>query len=178
MSNLLKAKGVNVLLEACKQLRNSSIPFHCTFIGGVGDISEIEFKDRVNLMKLNDSVVYLGKKYGIEKENAYLNTDIFVFPTYNETFGLVILEAMKFSLPVVSTMEGGIPDIIMNEKTGFLVKPQDAVALANKLEILIKNSELRINMGKLGKKRFEKNYTIEVFENRFISILKNLNKVK
>ena len=60
---------------------------------------------------------------------------------------------MQFSLPVVSTFEGGIPDIVENGKTGFLVKQEDVEALAEKLEILINNPRLREQMGQHGRKR-------------------------
>ncbi len=171
LSNLMKAKGVFVLLEACKILKEKQLPFHCTFIGGESDISTELFQKKVNELNLPESVQYAGKKYGAEKELAFSEADIFAFPTLNETFGLVNLEAMQFSLPVISTMEGGIPDVIEDGKSGFLVEKGNAEAFAEKLEILIKNPELRREMGELGNKRYKEKFTLKIFDNCFSNIL-------
>ena len=56
-------------------------------------------------LDLIKQAVYVGTKYGIEKEKVFSQADIFAFLTFNETFGLVSLEAMKFGLPVVSTFK-------------------------------------------------------------------------
>lgn len=174
LSNLMKAKGVFVLLEACKILREKQLPFHCTFIGGESDITAEIFQKKVTELGLSGKVHYAGKKYGLEKEVAFSKADIFAFPTLNETFGLVNLEAMQFSLPVVSTFEGGIPDVVEEGKTGFLVEKGNAEAFADKLEILIKNVELRKQMGNRGKLRFEQHFTLTTFENCFSSIIRKL----
>ena len=176
LSNLIASKGVFVLLEACQLLQAKKLPFHCTFIGGGGDVTEHQFQEKVNALGLSNNVHYAGRKYGVEKEEVYAKADIFAFPTYynNETFGLVNLEAMQFSLPVVSTFEGGIPDVIEDGKTGFLVQQQDAKALAEKLEILINDPELRLQMGQNGRKRYEEQFTIDVFEKRFAKIIKEI----
>ena len=78
---------------------------------------------------LNDIVKVSGPKYGEEKFREFQRADIFVFPTYYEVFGLVILEAMQYSLPVVSTFEGAIPDIVVENETGFLVEHRMPVCL-------------------------------------------------
>ena len=176
LSNLIKTKGVIVLLEACQLLLNRGMLFHCTFIGDEGDISSVEFNKIVHEMRIENHVTYLGKKFGNEKNMAFRNADIFAFPTYyaNETFGLVNLEAMQNRLPIVSTFEGGIPDIIENGITGFLVPQRDASALAEKLELLIKDSKLRQQMGDAGYKKFLNEFTFEIFENRFLNILSRL----
>ena len=174
LSNLMEAKGVFVLLEACKILREKQLPFHCTFIGGESDITFEIFQKKVTELGLSGKVHYAGKKYGLEKERAFSEADIFAFPTLNETFGLVNLEAMQFSLPVVSTLEGGIPDVIEDGKTGFLVEKGNAEAFAEKLEILIKNDELRLQVGKAGRLRCEKHFTLTTFENCFSSIIRKL----
>lgn len=174
LSNLIESKGVNNLLEACKLLQDKQLRFHCTFIGGIGDVSETQFNARVFQLGIGDHVSYDGEKYGDDKVEAFLKADIFAFPTYFDAFPLVNIEAMQFNLPVISTFEGGIPDVIENGMTGFLVPPKNAQALAEKLEILIKDKELRIAFGKAGRLRYEQYFTIQHFENTFTSILKSL----
>ena len=174
LSNLMKAKGVFVLLEACKILKEKQLPFHCTFIGGESDITSEIFQQKITELGLTESVHYAGKKYGAEKELAFSEADIFAFPTLNETFGLVNLEAMQFSLPVVSTIEGGIPDVVEDGKTGFLVEKGNAAAFAEKLEILITNVDIRNQMGIAGKSRFESHFTLTTFENCFSSKIRKL----
>lgn len=174
LSNLMKAKGVFVLLEACKILQQKQLAFHCTFIGGESDITSKIFQEKVAELSLSEKVHYAGKKYGAEKEQAFSEADVFAFPTLNETFGLVNLEAMQFSLPIVSTIEGGIPDVVEEGKTGFLVEKGNAEAFAEKLEILVKNVELRKQMGEAGKLRFENHFTLIAFENCFSSKIRKL----
>jgi glycosyltransferase involved in cell wall biosynthesis len=174
LSNLFESKGVFVLLEACKILKEKQLPFHCTFAGGEGDVNALQLKEKALELGLENQAIYVGKKYGNEKSRAFSVADIFAFPTYYECFPLVILEAMQYKLPVVSTFEGGIPDIVEDGVTGYLVPQKDANALAEKLEILIKNLELRIKMGKAGRKKYEENFTLEIFEKRLTSILKEI----
>jgi glycosyltransferase involved in cell wall biosynthesis len=84
---------------------------------------------------------------------------------------LVNLEAMQFSLPIVTTFEGGIPDVVDNEVTGFLVPQKNIDILAEKLEILIQNPDLRQQMGEAGRKRYEEKFTLDKFERRMVEIL-------
>ncbi|RKN79767.1 glycosyltransferase family 4 protein [Ulvibacterium marinum] len=176
LSNMIESKGVFVLLEACRLLQKKNLQFHCTFIGSQGDIEIDQFHNRIKNLGLDGIVEYAGRKYGIDKEEAYAKSDIFVFPTYypNETFGLVNLEAMQFSLPIVSTFEGGIPDVVKEGETGFLVEKESPEALAKKLELLIRNPELRMKMGRAGRKRYEEHFTLEAFETRFHNIMEKL----
>ena len=73
------------------------------------------------------------------------SSDIFVFPTYyyNECFPLVLLEAMQMHLPCISTTEGGISSIIRHGENGYLVERNNPTALANSIEKLLKNADLR-----------------------------------
>ena len=73
---------------------------------------------------------------------------------------------MEYALPVVSTNEGGIPDVVINGQTGYTVDKNNPKALADALERLFRNPELCILMGKAGRKRFEEKFTEEVFEHR------------
>ncbi len=174
LSNLIESKGVFVLLEACSILKQKGLSFHCTYLGGEGDVNAQQFHQKAKELGVTDQVVYVGKKYGVEKEEILSEADIFAFPTYYETFGLVNLEAMQFRLPIVSTFEGGIPDVIEDGKTGFLVPKKNTIALAEKLELLISNPELRNKLGKAGREKYENEFTINLFEQRLKDILSEI----
>ena len=173
LSNLIEAKGVYVLLQALKILKQKKLQFYCTFVGGQGDITSDEIRSKIKSLQLDKIAHYVGRKYGAEKDEIFRNSDIFVFPTFyhNECFPLVLLEAMQYQLPIISTFEGGIRDMIEPGHTGYLVKQKDVNELANKLEILISNDKLRKEMGQAGRKKFEKNFTLKIFEQRITNIL-------
>ncbi len=176
LSNLIATKGVFVLLEACKLLKDRNIDYNCNFIGGEGDISANQLHEKIQALGLENNVSHLGKKYGEEKYNYFQQADIFAFPTYysNECFPLVLLEAMSFSIPIVSTFEGGIPDVVSDGETGFLVPQKDVLALADKLELLIQNPDLRVKMGCAGRKKYEQEFTLTKFENNLATILEKI----
>ena len=168
LSNLLQSKGVFVLLDACKMLKDKGHRFICYFVGGeTAEINTTTFQQEVEKRQLNDFVYYLGKRYGEEKEQLLSGSDIFVFPTYSDCFPLVLLEAMQQGLPCISTDEGGISDIIENETTGYIVKKKDAEALADKMELLLNDESLRKNMGEAGFEKFKRQFTLTTFELRF-----------
>lgn len=173
LSNLLITKGVYVLLNACAELNNENIPFECHYIGNSGDVTINDFKSEVIKKGLNGKVFVHGPKYKNEKNFFFTNSDIFIFPTYHETFGLVLLEAMEFGLPCISTPEGGIPSLITSEN-GLLVKQKDSHELAEAIKILISNPEKRITMGENGRNTFLKKYTIKTFEMNFINIFNKI----
>ena len=173
VSNLIESKGVLLLLDACKIIKDKKLPFQCTLVGAEGDVSAEQLQKKIIELGLEEQVIYKGRKYGIEKEEIFANATIFVFPTFyhNETFGLVNVEAMQHYLPVISTFEGGIPDVIENGKTGILVPQNDVISLAQAIETLIKNPQLRESMGKAGRKKYEQEFTIDKFEERLSEIL-------
>ena len=173
LSNLIEEKGIRVLLEACSLLKERGCMFHCSLVGGPGNMTAWQVEQLIGQMKLEDYVRFLGARYGKEKERVYNEADIFAFPTYYrfETFGLVNLEAMQFRLPVVSTFEGGIPDVVDDGVTGFLVPQKDALALADKLELLIRDKKLRETMGEAGYLRYRDKFTRSHFESCLIGIL-------
>lgn len=173
LSNLIETKGVYDLINACALLNEKGLRYECDFIGGLGDINYEQFNNQIIKNKLTDKVKYLGVKYNEGKEVAFQQADIFVLPTYysNECFPLVILEAMKFGLPVISTYEGGIPDIVEDGVTGYLVAQKDVNELAEKIQLLIEDSLLRDRMGKAGQLKYETQYTLNIFEKRMKDIL-------
>lgn len=174
LSNFIETKGILVLLEAAHLLKSQNFDFKLNLVGAPrGDIMK-KINNLIDKYDLQDYILSIGPKYGNEKINALQNADIFVFPTFYslETWGLVNIEAMQASLPVISTDEGAIPDIIDDGITGFIVKKQDAFDLAEKIALLLKDENLRIEMGKKGKEKFLNNYTYEIIEKRIVEVFK------
>ncbi len=163
LSNLIITKGVCVLLDACKILKDKGVGFVCDFVGGeTAEIDSDMFNTDVNHRGLGNCVIYNGRKYGSDKERFFKDADIFVFPTYyhNECFPLVLLEAMQYQLPIVTTNEGGIPDVVQDGVNGIICERQNAESLAAAIERLLLNPTLRRQMGNAGYEIFRQKFTV------------------
>lgn len=177
LSNLLVSKGVLVLLDALKILKDRDYSFVCDFVGGeTAEIDAARFQREVEARGLNRLVIYDGKKYGDDKEKYFNYADMFIFPTYypNECFPLVLLEAMQHGLPCISTREGGIQSIIDDGKSGLFVERQNDVDLADKIAWTIDNAEKRREMGKWGHSKFIISFTLPAFEMKFKNIIQQI----
>lgn len=173
LSNLIESKGIFVLLEACTILKQKGVSFGCVIVGGEGDITEKQLNEQIARAGLENEVHYAGKKYGEEKEAVFVASDIFVHPSYNDCFPLVLLEAMQFKLPIVTTPEGGIPSLVEQGENGFLVKQKDAKVCANQLEKLINNPQKRKEMGLKSYEKYQGAFTLQAFEARITEILRD-----
>ena len=174
LSNMIASKGVWELVDACKILKDSGIKFQCHFVGKWSDITEQKFNSVIQEKGLKDCVTAHGAKYGEEKIRFFQEADLFVFPTCypNECFPIVLLEAMQQGLPCISTNEGGIPDIIDEGKTGFIVEKRNARQLADRIRYLIEHPESCKEMGENGYKKYRSQFTLQMFEERMKGILK------
>ena len=171
VSNLMKSKGVLVLLEAFKILHTKAVPFHAVLIGAPMDIDQKELETFLQKNGLSEKVQYVGKKYGAEKSEYFERAELFVFPTLNDVFGLVNLEAMQYGLSIISTDEGAIPEIVIDGFNGYILAKNDPLALAEKIEFLLERPDLRLIMGQKGRERFLQKYSYQKFEKTFVQTL-------
>ena len=141
--------------------------------GETVEINAARFDNEVKSRGLSSQVAYHGKKYGKDKAAFFEQANIFVFPTFycNEAFPLVNLEAMEYKLPIVTTDEGGIPDVVKNGENGLIAKKKDAVSLADCMEKLLEDKDLREKMGENGYRKFKSDFTLNVFEARMAEVL-------
>lgn len=168
LSNLLVSKGVIVLLDALKILKDRGYSFVCDFVGGETDeIDAARFKEEVEQRGLNQLVIYNGKKFGKDKDVYYDKADVFVFPSTNEAFPLVNIEAMEHKIPIISTNVGGIPDEVIDGQNGLISEIKNPMSLADCIAELLNNKELREAMGEEGYKKFKEHFTLQAFENKF-----------
>lgn len=113
----------------------------------------------------------LGKMAGVE---SFINAmDICVLATFTEGISNSILEYMALGKPVIATSGGGTSEIIKDNITGYLIDPSNPRELAEKMEILLNDADLRYNMGLAGKKRIQTYFSIEKMVNKYITICEN-----
>ena len=175
LSNLLESKGVIVLLDACRILKEKGYSFLCDLVGGeTAEINAERLGREIKERGLDEVVAYKGKKYGSEKQECFEQSDIFVFPTFynNECFPLVLLEAMEQSLPCVTTDEGGIKDVVKDGETGLISEKRNPESLALCIERLLNDVALRERLGENGYKEFKKHFTLDAFEHRLTACVK------
>jgi glycosyltransferase involved in cell wall biosynthesis len=174
LSNMIESKGSLDLLEAVNTLKkNGATNFKVNFVGNWGSEA---FKDKflsyLQANQLEQFAEYLGPLYQQEKQNILQKSQIFALPTYyaNECFPLTILEAMNAGLAVISTNEGAIPEIINDQKNGFIVAAHSPDELANQLEYLINNQSVLRDLGKNAQEEFYSKYAFPIFENNLLNI--------
>ena len=170
LSNFIKNKGILILLNALIILKNQGLSFKASLVGAPSNVTNNAIEEIILKNDLSSIIKIVGPLIGDAKFQAYREADLFVFPTYNDAFPLVTLEAMQFGLPVISTFEGSIPDIVLDDETGILVERENANMLAEKIAVLLKDKTKRMAMGENGRRRFLNNFTVEHFE-------KNINQV-
>lgn len=177
LGNLMMEKGVLVLLDACAELQSRGADFVCHFVGAASkDISMAQMEVYVAERQLQNVVRVHGPLYGEDKESMLQLVGVLVFPTFyhNECFPFVILEAMKAGLPVISTEEGAIPDMVLDGKTGWLVERGNAGALADAMQRFISAPALASEMGTRGRELYEEKFTREIFIENVCSVLRSV----
>ncbi|MFZ1686846.1 MAG: glycosyltransferase [Flavobacteriales bacterium] len=163
---LIPSKGVRVLLEAFAQVIQEEPSVMLEMMGKWGEESfQADCMRFVEEHGLTGRVEFLGVKSGKDKWNYFAACDIFCFPSNfeAESFGLVVAEAMQFGKPVVSTQWRGIPGVVRDGASGFLVPVQDPRATAQRLLLLIRDPGLRARMGEEGRRIFGERFTLEAF---------------
>lgn len=157
LCSLVPTKGQLILLKSIAEIISRGVTNFRLRIVGTGEL-ENELKAYVKQKNLSGYVQFIGAiPYGgNEMIREYHGADIFVHPSVVDPQGNkegipgAIVEAMSAGLPVISTYHAGIPYIIIHNKTGFLVKEHDVVALSEALIKMIKNPELRKTIGLAG----------------------------
>ena len=148
-------KKIGDFIEAARELID--LPWQFVLVGDGSQ--KIRMEEQVAGSGLSDRFVFAGVQKDPFPWMAAL--DIGVLCSESEGFPQAILEYMAVGLPVVATSVGGVPDLVMDGQTGFLVPPNDPASLAMALRRLMENDELRGIMGRTGQKRAREAFSLE-----------------
>lgn len=157
ISYLRSYKGHEYFIEAAARVlsRAKDVTF---LIVGEGP-EEGRLRARVASLGLSSNVRMLG--FRDDLLNVFRSLDLFVIPSVEgDTIPQVLMQALAMGLPVVSTTVGSIPDVVQDGKTGFVVPPRNADALADRILALLENSTQRAEMGRRGRALVEQEYSL------------------
>ncbi|PYK65225.1 MAG: hypothetical protein DME50_09350 [Verrucomicrobia bacterium] len=165
IGRLIVKKGFANLIRACALLVERGRSFQCD-IFGEGPL-ENQLRVQIEQLGLQEFVRLPGPKPQHDLRARLADASVFVLPSVPEPEGgmdnlpTVIMEAMATGLPVVSTRIGGIPEMVVENETGFLVQPDDVVALAGAIEKLTNERSLGQRLGQAGYERAQRLFSIE-----------------
>lgn len=152
-----KRKNTIMLLEILNKLILNNIKIKLLIIGKGDSKYFKKFTKYINDNNLNKHVIYREEIEQNKLSYIYKNTDIFLLPTCYEIFGMVLLEAMYYGIPVITTMNGGSSTLIVNKKNGFICN--DINDWIRSLEMLIYNKNIREIIGKEARKTIINEFT-------------------
>lgn len=179
LANFIRTKGVLDTLKAAPDVYNFAPKTEFIFAGTWFDeYTKREFEAFTKeYPKL--PIILKGAVYGQDKCDLFHSSDIFVFPSYYPAEGhpWVIVEALAFGLPIISTDQGAITESVIDKINGFIVEKQNSHQIAEKIKLLIDDSDLRKTMGQASRRLYLKNFTEEKMAERlsrtFNSVLTN-----
>ena len=159
VARLIAKKGHKILLAAFKQIK-PQLPLGKLIIVGDG-VLRTELEDYCQRLNIRDDVLFLGNRNDIPGILRVMN--VFVLSSYKDAEGLpmCILEAMAFGVPVIATDSGGTNEIVLNGKTGILIEPDNANALAGAILKVSSEKELVEKMVSAGTKRVRDIFSLE-----------------
>ena len=174
IKSLEKKYGIEYLLKAFKLLKDENLDRKILLkIGGSGK----DLDNLVNLTKelgLENEVEFLGRISPENVAKTFCSFDVTVFPSLREGFGVAAIESQACEVPVIVTNVGGHPESLDNNKTGFIVEPKQPEEIKNAIMKFIEDEDLRIKMGKEGRKFVRDNYEINL---NFSDIAKIYNNI-
>ena len=170
LSRLHPVKGIDILLDAMVK-----VPDVFLWIAGSGPIKK-DLINQTERLGLGERVKFLG--WRDDKEALMATSDICVFPSRNDAFGAVIIEAWAAKKPNIACKSPGPKAIISDNYDGLLVEIDDVDQLADAIKKVINNNKLRQSLGNNGYRKFMKKYNEQAFSKNIIKIYSSVIKLK
>lgn len=168
-----KNKGIDILMQAISQLRNKLVGWKVIIAGIESDYTINDLKAMAKKLKISDYINVVGPLFGDDKWNAYKNSDIFILPTLNENFGIVIAESYLCGTPVITT-KGAPWKIIKDFNCGWWVDRNVECISKSISDFLIISVDERKKMGLKGRQLVVKNYSSDIISKKMFNLYNKL----
>jgi glycosyltransferase involved in cell wall biosynthesis len=157
-------KGIFYAMRAMRRVTKEFPDAHLVCVGGTPAwLGKTDYKqllrDEMRRSEVDDCVTLLDPVKHSDLVEFYRHSEVFLLPTFYEAFGKVVAEAMACAKPVVASRTGGIPELVKDGETGFLVPFGDTDSISEKLCLLLSDERLRTSMGKRGRWSVENQFT-------------------
>lgn len=171
LGRLEREKGIQILVEILPEVFSELKNVKCLIVGD-GPLYK-ELINKTKNLNIENKVIFTGQVPYEETVKYYNAADLFVFPTLRiEGLPMVLVEAAACGLPVVASNIGGVPSVVEDGKTGFLIKPKDKEALKKSIIKLLKEEDLRKTMSDDAQRKAQENFTQEKMSQETLKIIK------
>lgn len=161
-------KNPSLWIKVAREVRKTHAEVEFLWIGDGQLRAECE-----KILKDDKNIVFKGSMSHDDVQKYIQNSDIYFQPSKMESFGLSVVESMKYGKPVVVSDVGGLKEIV-DDSTGFKVDPEDMNAFVEKINYLLDNTILASELGYNGRLKFEKKFSKEVWEEVLLDLHKDL----
>ena len=172
VGRLVPIKGHTVLIEAMRELRRRGVRAHATIVGGGPRLQALQrIADRLGV---DDVVTFTGALGHDEVLERYEHSDCFCLPSFGEGIPVVLMEAMAMELPVVASRIMGIPELVEDGVEGLLVTPGRSDLVADAIERLAKDPDVRHQMGQAGRRKVLEEFDLDTSARRLHELFAEL----
>ncbi|GAX37570.1 glycosyltransferase family 4 protein [Nodularia sp. NIES-3585] len=171
VGRLAVVKGLPILLESLVTLKRSHPDIVLTVVGDGPDRQELQ--QMTDQLELSANVKFVGYQSQTEVRQYMQQTDVFVMSSFAEGVPVVLMEAMAAGVPVVATQIAGVSELVEDGVSGYLVPPGDPNCLANRIEKLLTDHQLRILFGTAGRAKVEADFNINHEVARLHNVINN-----
>lgn len=182
VGRILEHKGLHYLIESMKELSKGNPEWALSVIGPKGEFNKknneyfLRIKRMINDLGLKKEVIFKGRLSRKELIKELGSSSLLVLPSSEEAFGLVLIEANACWTPCIAFDSGATKEIIEHNKTGFIVEKGNQKELTKKIELLVKNNELRRKFGLNSRELVEKRFFIKNSLLKWRRLIKKLSQ--
>lgn len=176
VGRIVKEKGFETLIEAAQAAKDKGQDIYFV-IAGKGPMLE-RYRKMVTEKQLDYHIVFIGYVTDEQRNALLVNSEIAVFPSLYEPFGIVALEAMILAKPTIVSETGGLKGIVMDRQTGLLMVPGDAESLLNNINFLLQDNQTAKEIGIKGMKIVKSLYGWKRIASQTVNVMEDtlLNK--
>ncbi|MEM7756844.1 MAG: glycosyltransferase family 4 protein [Cyanobacteria bacterium P01_A01_bin.40] len=175
VGRIVSRKGLHLLVEACSLLKQQGYQNYTLLIVGEGE-QRPELEAFCQQLNLTNCVKWVGKVDYQDISNYFQAADVFILPTFEDTWGVVILEAMLFGKTILCSQGAGSSELVIDGQNGYVFDPQDKSVLARLMANLIDNSDLLPAMGQASREQIAQ-HTPEIAAKQLATVVQSMQPI-